>query len=459
MQTRTQTVVAALMALTTVAKGHITMKSPVPFGSIGPNKKLTNSPLLANNYPCQVDSNPASFYSKEGIDNKMEIGKTQTISFDGSAVHGGGSCQLALTTDPQPSASTSWQVILSIEGGCPSKTGNGADTYDFTIPDSIKAGDYVFAWTWISKLSGQPEFYMNCAPVTITGGSGKRSYDNETMELFSRDDALPELTVANIAGFNDCKAEPNTDPLWPNPGPNVIKPGSQSKFAPISGTNCVPKGAKAVTPGAGSSSGSVPSGSGTSPDVSSVPAAPDTPSSGGGVFVTTPVGGASSASAATSSTPAAASTSTAASAATTATYTDVPTTLSTVVTSASASASASSSSAAEPASSTDAAGSSSAPASSAPASSAPASTPSGSPTGGSGSGTAQGLTGPCTSEGMFNCVGGTSYQQCASGSWSVMMQMPPTTKCAEGQTMTLWARDQKRASSSSSSDPRRRRGY
>lgn len=154
MQTRTQTVAAALTAFAAVVNGHITMKSPVPFGSVGSNKVLTSSPLTSANYPCQVGSNPATFYSKEGIDNKMEIGKPQTISFNGEAVHGGGSCQLALTKDPQPSPSTSWQVILSIEGGCPSKTGSGVDEYDFTIPDVIQPGDYVFAWTWISKLSG-----------------------------------------------------------------------------------------------------------------------------------------------------------------------------------------------------------------------------------------------------------------------------------------------------------------
>ncbi|KAI1176701.1 hypothetical protein F4777DRAFT_577809 [Nemania sp. FL0916] len=75
--------------------------------------------------------------------------------------------------------------------------------------------------------------------------------------------------------------------------------------------------------------------------------------------------------------------------------------------------------------------------------SAPSGTSSSTPSGSSGSGsgsTSGGLTGKCTAEGMYNCLDGTSYQQCASGQWSVIMQMPATTKCAIGQTMTLWAR-------------------
>ncbi|KAI3334790.1 hypothetical protein F4824DRAFT_467235 [Ustulina deusta] len=417
MQTRTQTLAAALTAFAAVANGHIIMKSPAPFGSVGSTKSITSSPLTSAQYPCQVGSNPATFYSKEGLDNKMEIGKTQTITFEGSAVHGGGSCQLALTKDPQPSVSTSWQVILSIEGGCPSKTGTGVDEYDFTIPDSIEPGDWVFAWTWISKLSGTQEYYMNCAPVTITGGSSsKREASlNETMELFSRDAAaLPELMVSNLAEINDCKSELSTDPVYPNPGPNVMKPGSTNSFAPISGTNCVPKGAKDVAPGSGSGSSSE-SGTSSATAQTSTSAAVQT------------------------STSAAAQTSTPATTGTSSGFLTVTITTSTLSAAPTSSTATSSSAAQTPTPS--------------PASSAPASGASGSPSPGS---SVQGLTGACTTEGMFNCIGGTSYQQCASGSWSVVMAMPPTTKCAEGQTMTLWARSL-RAGKDTLQE--RRRGY
>ncbi|KAI1336066.1 hypothetical protein F5Y15DRAFT_419283 [Xylariaceae sp. FL0016] len=380
MQTRS-TFAAALTAFFAVADAHMIMKTPKPFGN------PDNSPLTGTNFPCKLTGSPATFYKKDGIDNTMAIGETQTLSFTGSAVHGGGSCQLAITSDAQPSKSTSWQVILSIEGGCPSKDGSGPSTYDYKIPDSVAAGDYVFAWTWQSKLAGQPEYYMNCAPITVTGGSAKRSA-NETLEetdlLFGRDDSLPELWVGNMASINSCKSVMSSDTVYPNPGPNVEKPNPNANLQPATGSDCIPPGSKA---NAGSSSGSDASGSGSEAGtssaqvVSSATTAGAQPTSG---FITSTIAATTSAIIATTS---------AAAAAPSETETAAP------------------------------AGTSSA------ASGSSSSTPSG------------GLSGACTDEGMFNCVGGSSYQQCASGSWTTLQAMPATTKCQEGQTATLWGRN------------------
>ncbi|KAI5923712.1 hypothetical protein F4810DRAFT_203862 [Camillea tinctor] len=360
MQTRFYTTAAALAALFSMANAHMIMATPKPYSA----DELDNSPLTGTNYPCKVKGDPATFYARKDV-TTMAIGQTQTLSFKGSAVHGGGSCQLAISKDLQPSASTSWQVIMSIEGGCPSKSGSGPDTYDFTIPDGVEPGDYSFAWTWQSKLAGQPEYYMNCAAITVTGGSAKRSAGNETMELYARADALPELWVGNLAGINEgCKA--TEDAVYPNPGTNVVRPGTNSKFTPTVGTNCVPQGAtENVGSGSGSDSGS-DSGSAPSSAASSSAAAASPTS-----FVT--------------------STTSAAPAATSA---------------------------------------------------APATSASSAPAGGSSStpSTGGGLSGACTEEGTFNCVGGTNYQQCASGAWTALMPMPATTKCQEGKSMTLWGR-------------------
>lgn len=64
----------------------------------------------------------------------MPLGSTQQLAFIGSAVHGGGSCQVSITYDQNPTASSTFKVIHSIEGGCPAKNETGnfpANTADF----------------------------------------------------------------------------------------------------------------------------------------------------------------------------------------------------------------------------------------------------------------------------------------------------------------------------------------
>jgi hypothetical protein len=381
---------AAAAALFTSAYAHMIMVTPTPFN----NATIDNSPLSSSgsNFPCKYDGT-ANFYNSAGITNNMAIGETQTLSFRGSAVHGGGSCQLAITKDKAPTPSTSWEVILSIEGGCPSTTGNGPSTYDYKIPDSVAPGEYVFAWTWISKLAGQPEYYMNCAPITVTGGSKKR----DELSIAKRD-TLPQLFVANLQSINSCKTTPGTDPVYPDPGPNVSKPGATPNYAQITQTGCVPKGVSdnPSSPGGSGGQSSAASGSSPSPSTAQAPPPPNP---------TTPVVTAGSSSATAASTLATSSSSVIA------TPISIPTTF--------------------PAAT---------PVSTAP-SSAPTGTGSTSPTGGSGSGSGSGsagaLSGPCTSEGMWNCIGGTSFQRCASGMWSAVTPMAGGTSCTPGQSANL----------------------
>ena len=105
----------ALMALlVSGASSHMIMKTPTPYGAAS----INNSPLVADgsDYPCKQRP---GVYDKGSASNTMAVGSQQSLSFTGSAVHGGGSCQLSLTKDLKPTKDTDFRVILSIEGGCP----------------------------------------------------------------------------------------------------------------------------------------------------------------------------------------------------------------------------------------------------------------------------------------------------------------------------------------------------
>jgi hypothetical protein len=150
----------AASGLVAAVSGHMLLASPTPYALVGAT--LSNSPLDANgdNFPCKLGSGITLDTSK-GVSNTYALGSTgNKLAFTGEAVHGGGSCQISLTTDAQPNSNSKWKTIYSIEGGCPAQgeAGNlGADndasaadpyTYSFDVPSDIPAGNYTLAWTW-----------------------------------------------------------------------------------------------------------------------------------------------------------------------------------------------------------------------------------------------------------------------------------------------------------------------
>jgi hypothetical protein len=355
----------------------------------------------------------------------MALGSVQPLSFTGSATHGGGSCQISITYDQAPTASSTWKVIHSIEGGCPiqgvaGNNGNDASavdpsTYSFTIPSTLPTGTAVLAWTWFNKI-GNREMYMNCAPITLTASTSKRSEEDEELmrrnytQFVERDtaayNALPDMFVANIPS-TDCLTADSQDLAFPNPGDSLEKLGTATATpTPPSGPSCgVTKAAVASSVVASAGSGSVATAvtsaaasKATSAKASSAASSPGQ----GGVFVTV----------ATSAAPGM--------------FIPPPAPYPTLTINPVASSA--------PASSAGASGAASKATTKATvvaSSAAPASTS----TTGTGSAIAAGTA--CTTEGMFNCIGGTSFQQCASGTWSVVQSVAAGTTCTSGESMSM----------------------
>lgn len=73
-----------------------------------------------------------------------EAGRKYKMQLQGSATHGGGSCQLSMSFD----GGSEFKVIKSIEGGCPMQK-----EYEFTVPPELgrslkQRTTGLFAWTW-----------------------------------------------------------------------------------------------------------------------------------------------------------------------------------------------------------------------------------------------------------------------------------------------------------------------
>jgi hypothetical protein len=379
---------SVILGLAALGSSHMIMNTPIPYGK----SSLTNSPLdgAGADFPCKQRS---GVYDAQGASNPMALGSTQPLKFTGSATHGGGSCQISITYDKEPTKSSVFKVIHSIEGGCPIQgvAGNNGDnanavdpsTYSFKIPSTLPTGDATLAWTWFNKI-GNREMYMNCAPITITAGSAKR--DEEDLEarnvtqLMERDqaafNALPNMFVANLG--NGCGTVDSKDTIFPNAGDSVetLAGSTTTDLKAPTGSAC---GAAVSATGASGSGATTAAGSAvtSAAKASSVPAS--SPALSGGVFATV------ASSAVASSAPQASASSVA----------------------------------------------SSAPASHASSAASPASTG----TTGTGSAIAAGTA--CTTEGMWNCIGGTSFQQCASGVWSAVQPVAGGTTCTAGQSTSF----------------------
>jgi hypothetical protein len=229
---------AIVSLLAATVQGHMVLLEPPPFTFPDPSTK--QSPLLETgaDFPCKF---PAGHVPPEQSPTALKSGAgANTMSFKGGATHEGGSCQISLTSDKVPTKSSKWEVIKSIEGGCPSDaTGNlsgdpndlGSNKFTYTVPDDMAPGQYTLAWTWFNRV-GNREMYMNCAPVSIGGGATKREFVKVNKK---RQSTRPDMFLANIG--TGCATQPGQDVAFPEPGKD-LEMGPGAKVTGPAGDSC-----------------------------------------------------------------------------------------------------------------------------------------------------------------------------------------------------------------------------
>ncbi|KAL8279131.1 hypothetical protein RQP46_008387 [Phenoliferia psychrophenolica] len=262
----------AALAAATVSLAHIELIFPP-----GINSKYDPQTLEANKdysmttdfcaqgygfaYPCK-GYNTAALIGALNPVATLEAGTNFQVNMTGSATHGGGSCQFALSYDQ----GKTFAVIASVIGGCPL-----AEAYTIPVPKDVPAGTKaLFAWTW-QNLVGNREEYMNCAVVDVKGTS--KSYTG------------PGLFRANTLGSSECRTVEHQDVVYPNPGPSVqyldastsasspatvLSPCTNNQVTSVTVTS----NGGTVAPGTGGSSGSSSSSAPPSPPVVASSSAP-----------------------------------------------------------------------------------------------------------------------------------------------------------------------------------------
>ncbi|CAD6441607.1 82ef1843-6d2d-4030-a51c-dc3cc06517a2-CDS [Sclerotinia trifoliorum] len=266
MQFTSNVALAAFLCASTI-NAHLSLTYPPPFRSaLNPNAVQSQidysitAPLASSgsNFPCK--------YNDMGTPGGKSVatwaaGATANWTVGTGALHGGGSCQVALSYD----SGKTFRVIHSYIGSCPAAVGASAD---FTVPADAPAGEAMFAWTWQNQI-GNREFYMSCASVTIEA-SGSKARAAPAVAFSSR----PDLFLVNLG--NGCTSVESKAVNYPNPGPDADVTRKSSESGTFTGTCGPVNGVVSSGSEAGSSSAPAGSSSGESSGspVASAPSAP-----------------------------------------------------------------------------------------------------------------------------------------------------------------------------------------
>lgn len=256
---------AATLLFAGQATAHMMLSQPVPFNKGG---SLNTSPLApvkpgspGSDYPCQQTGGKYDIVEM----NTMAVDEPIKLGWSGSAVHNGGTCQIAVTLDKEPDVSSVFKVLQVYEGGCPVAETDDTKSFNFTIPTGFPSGQASLAWVWFNNL-GNREVYMNCAPITVTGGA-------ESKDVFN---SLPNLYLINLPP-SECGSVDSSDVVVPNPGKNVVKAATATPKAPT-GPSCAASAAAQTsglsgyqTSSGGNNGSQTPSSTATDADVTSAP--------------------------------------------------------------------------------------------------------------------------------------------------------------------------------------------
>jgi hypothetical protein len=258
----------SILVLVSVVSAHMHLYFPPTLkGDNNPHTQGDADPWLNYPYGCCGQESPGRCKGHLNLLNTDEgnsvttwaAGQTANFTLSAAAIktsdfnpqgsnHFGGSCQVGFSVNK----GQTFKVATTWQGNCPLRNGGqdpSTQSFDFTVPADIPAGDAVFAWTWINR---EKEFFMNCATITITNGNhppheppiitdsadisaqptqytlhksvlhdiGKFDSRAETVPFNSRPDMLLDIDFSTTQCYFPSS---DTELQFPDPGPDVVE--------------------------------------------------------------------------------------------------------------------------------------------------------------------------------------------------------------------------------------------
>ncbi|UNI24621.1 hypothetical protein JDV02_010355 [Purpureocillium takamizusanense] len=123
-----------------------------------------NAPLdpSGSDYPCKVPGF-SGIQVKTPPQMTWERGANYPVGLGNEVVHGGGSCQFALSKDRGKTST----VIASYIGNCAANIQDR--NFTVAIPCDTPEGEWLFMWSWHNRI-GNREMYQRCTYLNIKGG-------------------------------------------------------------------------------------------------------------------------------------------------------------------------------------------------------------------------------------------------------------------------------------------------
>ncbi|KAI8595287.1 hypothetical protein EDD21DRAFT_391563 [Dissophora ornata] len=180
--------VAILLLLAELAVAHMALLYPMPRGGIEDKKQFDGKVHAFIGFDSDRTL-PCNGYNKPGPVTNLKAGETVNVRFWGPALpekylntlppkpsggrgqisqarHGGGFCEMSLSYD----GGKTFHLIGQYTKSCP----DFYYAWPVKIPDNAPScntpGKCLFVWNWTAV--NVPQFYMNCADVTIQGMKG-----------------------------------------------------------------------------------------------------------------------------------------------------------------------------------------------------------------------------------------------------------------------------------------------